>query len=135
VAIQGASDRKYVLTPADLGSSVSFRVCGSKLLFETDCLDSSSSVVGLGDLGRKPVVVLKFSSVKVGAVVTGNPGVWGSGVVLSYQWLRDGVAIQGETSTSHQINALDIGHDLAFRVTAHKDGYANVVAISPSRRA
>ncbi|NDE88467.1 MAG: hypothetical protein EB055_00580 [Micrococcales bacterium] len=133
VAIQGASERMYLLTPADLGSSVSFRVCGSKLLFETTCLDSSSSVVGLGDLGRKPFVVLKFSSVKVGAVVTGNPGVWDSGVVLSYQWLRDGVAIPGETSLTYQVSADDRGHNLSFKVLAQKTGYTDIVKYSVAK--
>ena len=133
VAIQGASERKYVLTPADLGSSVSFRVCGSKLLFETACLESSSSVVGLGDLGRKPVVALKFSSVKVGAVVAGRPGVWDSGVVLSYQWLRDGVAIPGETSLTHLVSADDRGHNLSFKVLAQKTGYTDIVKSSVAK--
>jgi hypothetical protein len=133
VPIQGAADRKYVLTPADLGSSVSFRVCGSKLLFETACLDSSSSVVGLGDLGRKPAVVLKFSSLKIGAVVNGKPGVWDSGVVLSYQWLRDGVAIQGETSLTHQVSAEDRGHSLSFKVLAQKTGYTDIVKHSVAK--
>ncbi|MEI7420212.1 MAG: hypothetical protein WCK24_05040, partial [Actinomycetes bacterium] len=133
VAIQGASDRRYVLTPADLGSSISFRICGSKLFFETACLDSSSNVVALGDLGRKPSVALKFTSVKVDAVVAGRPGVWDSGVVLSYQWLRDGVPIQGDTSLTHQVSADDRGHSLSFRVLAQKTGYTDIVKYSVAK--
>jgi hypothetical protein len=95
-------------------------------LFESACLDSTASVVGLGDLGRKPVVTLKFASVKVGAVVTGKPGVWQSGVSLSYSWLRDGVEIAGENQTTHQITAADLGHNLTFKVLAQKNGYADV---------
>jgi len=133
VAIQGASDRKYVLTPADLGSSISFRICGSKLFFETACLDSSSNVVALGDLGRKPVVALKFTSVKVDADVAGRPGVWDSGVVLSYQWLRDGVVIQGETYLTHKLSADDRGHSLSFRVLAQKTGYTDIVKYSVAK--
>jgi hypothetical protein len=133
VAIQGASDRKYVLTPADLGSSVSFRVCGSKLLFETACLDSSSSVVGLGDLGRIPAVILHFRGLKVGSTLRGNSGVWDSGVVLSYQWLRDGVDIPGETSLTHQVSADDRGHNLSFKVLAQKTGYTDIVKHSVAK--
>jgi hypothetical protein len=133
VAIEGAVDRKYILTPADLGSSISFRICGSKLFFETACLDSSSNVVALGDLGRKPSVAFKFTSVKVDAVVAGRPGVWDSGVVLSYQWLRDGVPIQGDTSLTHQVSADDRGHSLSFRVLAQKTGYTDIVKYSVAK--
>jgi hypothetical protein len=134
VAIANATDRKYVLTAADLNSAVSFRVCGAKLLYETTCLDSSSSFVALGEIGTKPVVTLKFSSLKVGAVVTGKSLGWDSDARVSYQWLRDGLAIEGENSVTHQVMASDLGHDLVLRVTAQKTGYVDLVSYSASKK-
>jgi hypothetical protein len=132
--IAGATGRTYTLGLADLGAAVTFQVCGARDLYESTCLSSDApSVVDPGQLGRLPAVRMSFRSTKVGSIIQGNSGVWDSGVVLSYQWLRDGVAIQGETSLTHQVNADDRGHNLSFKVLAQKTGYTDIVKYSVAK--
>ncbi len=51
----------------------------------------------------------------------------------SYQWLRDGVPIEGATSATYRVTAADAGARLAVQVTASADGYAPVTATSRDR--
>jgi hypothetical protein len=133
VPIEGAITRKYVLTASDANKTVAFRVCGSKLLFETACLVSNSNIVALGDLNPKPVPVFKWTSVKVGAIMQGRPGTWDSGVSLSYSWLRDGLEIAGENDITYRLTAADRGHSINFKVVAQKFGYNSVIRTSLSK--
>jgi hypothetical protein len=133
VPIEGAITRKYVLTASDANKTVAFRVCGSKLFFETACLVSNSNMVALGDLNPKPAPVFKWTSVKVGAIMQGRPGTWDSGVSLSYSWLRDGVEIAGENDITYRLTAADRGHSINFKVVAQKFGYSNVIRTSLSK--
>lgn len=133
VAIEGAVTRKYVLTAADANTAVAFRVCVSKQQFETACLVSKPGVIALGDLSPKPVPVFKWTSVKVGAIMQGRPGNWGSGVALSYRWLRDGAEIAGENEITYRLSAADRGHSINFKVIAQKAGYNNVTRTSLSK--
>jgi hypothetical protein len=59
------------------------------------------------------------------------PGVWsGDGTLAySYQWLRDGQAIAGATSTSYATASVDAAHTLACQVTV-VSGYGEAVAVS-----
>jgi hypothetical protein len=133
VAIEAANERKYVLAAEDANASVTFQVCGSKLSYETACLESNSTVVALGELRRKPKVGLKWTSVKPGAVIESRSGTWDADVNLTYSWLRDGVEIANETAASYQVTEADRGHTIAFKVVAQKPGYNEVVRTSVAK--
>jgi 5-hydroxyisourate hydrolase-like protein (transthyretin family) len=133
VAIEGANERKYVLAAEDANASVTFQVCGSKLSYETACLESNSTVIALGELRRKPKVGLKWTSVKPGAVIESRSGTWDADVDLTYSWLRDGVEIANETGASYQLTEADRGHSIAFKVVAQKPGYNEVVRTSVAK--
>jgi len=130
VPIESAVTRTYQVKLADLNTNIQFRVCGSKLWFDTTCLVSNSSVVTLGDFGRIPSVGLKWTSLKVGAVISGKAGSWDAGVALSYSWFRDGVAISNENQATYTVTEADRGHAISFRVLAQKPGYKNVTRTS-----
>ena len=49
---------------------------------------------------------------------------------ISYQWLRDDVAIAGATTTSYTLTDADLDADIAVEVTAVKAGYLDGVATS-----
>lgn len=49
---------------------------------------------------------------------------------LSWQWLRNGVAIAGATTSAHQVVEADLGTRLSVRVTASRDGYLTQTAES-----
>src|SRR5690554_950284 len=66
---------------------------------------------------------------EVGKNLTVNPGKWSvKKAEFSYQWLRDGQAIDGATDRRYRVTVDDIGTSLSVLVTANKDGYANGTA-------
>lgn len=69
-------------------------------------------------------------SLTVGSTVSVTAGTWPDGVaVQGYQWLRDGIAIPGETSASHTISADDAGKALAVQVTAQRAGFESFSSV------
>lgn len=63
---------------------------------------------------------------KVGKTLTAKPGTWEpKDVTFTYQWLRDGAAIDGATATTYKVTSADAGHTLSVRVTATQEGNAN----------
>lgn len=56
------------------------------------------------------------------------------GAALSYQWLRDGAAIEGATGAAYRVTAADAGARLSVVVTATADGFAPTTAVSAERR-
>ncbi|MCI2957903.1 S8 family serine peptidase [Agromyces atrinae] len=58
-----------------------------------------------------------------GQTLTAEPGTWDvDGLVFTYQWQRDGAAIDGATSPSYAVTAADEGSSLTVVVTATKEG-------------
>lgn len=86
---------------------------------------------------EEPITVVKDPKItgnaRVGGTLKVTDGKWSvSHPTLSYQWLRDGVAIEGATSSSYKLVAADAGTEITVTVTASKDGYANgVVTAGP----
>jgi hypothetical protein len=63
--------------------------------------------------------------------LTAKPGTWSpDGVTHAYQWLRDGSAIAGATSSTYRVQAADVGGKLSVKVTGSKAGYASVSSTS-----
>jgi hypothetical protein len=59
-----------------------------------------------------------------GQTLTCNRGTWSGSppIAYSYEWLRDGVALSGETAATYVIKAADPGHFIRCRVTASNGG-------------
>jgi hypothetical protein len=69
----------------------------------------------------------------VGATLTAVPGVWGPGTVsLTYQWLRDGAAIEGATGPARVVEPDDAGSSLSVRIEGSRVGFATVTKTSPA---
>ena len=68
---------------------------------------------------------------RVGSTLTAQAGTWGPPpVVLSYAWLRDGIAIDGAVGASYVPGADDVGRRLSVAVTASKAGFTSVTRTS-----
>lgn len=70
----------------------------------------------------------------IGNMKTGNPGVWDGEPVLTYRWLLDGEAIEGQTGTSIVSETFvegDVGKELVFEVTGTNDHGTLVVESEP----
>ncbi len=63
-----------------------------------------------------------------------DPRLTVEGAALSYQWLRDGAAIEGATGAAYRVTAADAGARLSVVVTATADGFAPTTAVSAERR-
>jgi len=68
----------------------------------------------------------------VGGMLTVDPGDWGSGATYSFQWLRDGMPIKGQTSDSYVPGFFDYQHVLSVQVTGQAEGYDPVTVTSDS---
>jgi len=78
---------------------------------------------------RKGSAVTVSGNPTVGKKLTAHHGSWdATGVRYSYQWLRDGAAVQGATKQTYTRGSSDAGHRLQVQVTAtakgHQDGSA-----------
>lgn len=60
----------------------------------------------------------------VGEKLTATSGEWDTeGVTYTYEWLRDGQAIDGAVAETYVLADADAGHRIGVRVTATKEGY------------
>lgn len=95
--------------------------------------DAAGAVTLLGQVAGvstavPPPVTAVAAPVVRGAAVAGSrltttAGTWSvDGVALTYQWLRDGVAVPRATRASYVLGAGDVGHRLQARVTARLAG-------------
>lgn len=59
----------------------------------------------------------------VGKIITAAPGTWDLRVNLTYQWLRDGSQIQGESAPTYAIKPADTGALISVVVSGYLVGY------------
>ena len=111
------------LTAADYGVSYSLWVRGIKDGFMSVTKSSEPIVVDRAPrpLTYTPIPVISGET-STGSTLSANPGVWDSGVTLSYQWFRNGVAISGSTGPNYLLTESDQGISLTVKVTGAKAG-------------
>ncbi len=68
---------------------------------------------------------------RVGSTLTASPGVWSPAApVVSYQWMQNGVAIAGATTSSLPLALAQQGKQITVVVTAKRLGYATAISVS-----
>jgi len=78
-----------------------------------------------------PATIAGPAAVVEGATLTAAPGTWTPAPTsISYQWLRNGVAIAGATSASYTTTAADAGTSLSVRETAARTGFVDATSVS-----
>jgi hypothetical protein len=60
---------------------------------------------------------------EVGQTLTVSPTTSPNGATLTYQWFRDSVELNGETTNQHVVTLADIGSSITVQVTASKGDY------------
>lgn len=125
--ISGATGTTYTVAPEDVGKAITLKATGNKS-GATAGTSTSSGVTGvLGDAISATTQPSIAGNGNVGALLSVAPGTWsGSGAspTFSYQWLRNGSAILGETGSTYVAQAADAGRTLTVRVAASRSGYA-----------
>ena len=141
----GADASSYVLTGADVGSTLRVQVTGSNVAGSSTAVSSATApVVGLSQppVNQTPPTI--SGTAQVGQTLTASSGSWSGSPPISYayQWRRCDSAggacvdIAGATAASYVVSAADSGSTLRVRVAASNGAtvsvYSNgVVADSP----
>jgi hypothetical protein len=125
VAISGATKSTLQLTADDNTKQISVEVTGTKTGYGTVKKTSTTVKIDAGAQNLTPTPTVSGTS-KVGQTLTATTGNWDSGVSLTYQWLRDGVAISGATKSTLQLTADDNTKQISVEVTGTKTGYVTV---------
>lgn len=135
-AIKGATASTYRLVADDLKTATSVKVTVAKsgITAKTSKASAATADVTKGTLAftTAPAVV---GTPQVGTKLTvarAAAGVDSSAAASSYlyQWLREGVAITGATSSTYTPVFADLGKELTVRVTAKLAGYVAPIATS-----
>lgn len=135
VPIPGATGVTYTLVGADGGTIIGAEATASAPGFESLTVSASPRYYIMPALLSPPILGIGVNgAVRSGSIVTAHPGEWTptpSG--FSYQWLSNGMAIPGATSSSYLIAPADVGKSLSVRVTASRPDYPSNSATSPAR--
>ncbi len=123
-AAQNSSETFYP-EPKDFGRELSARLVFSKLGYVSRDFRTDPLKVAAGTLSLNPTPTVSGTS-KVGQTLTASAGSWDPGVTLTYQWLRDGVAIAAANKNTLQLTTDDNSKLITVEVTATKTGYATV---------
>jgi hypothetical protein len=111
-----------MLTVADYAKSITVKVTGTSTGYTTETKESAPIVVAAGSQVLKPVPAVSGDG-KVATLLTAAAGSWDAGSVLTYQWLRDGVAISGATSSTYMLTVADYLKSITVKVTGTSTGY------------
>jgi len=115
----------YTVKPSDLGYSIAYTITAKKSGYIDYSEDTKPKVVAVGSLVKTPSPKI-LGVAKVRQTVSTFAGSWDSGVVLSYQWLRNGAAISKATSAKYKLAAADKGKKISIKVTGKKPGFQTV---------
>jgi hypothetical protein len=133
VAIAGASSATYDVSSADYLTWLVVRVWASAT--GVSPADATSSARRIGAAAFVKGTPMITGSATVGATLSVDAGSWSpSPQSLTYQWLRNGVELVGETAATHLVTADDYGTWLVVRVWGTSTGYLTANAYSPARR-
>ena len=129
-AIPGATLATYQLVGDDLGATLTVTVTGAKQGYATASETSApTAAIVKGSLTpRTPTIT---GSVKVGGILTANPGDWGQPeVTFTYQWYANGKKISRATQQQYKLTASNRGKRITVRVTGTKPGLGTATRTS-----
>lgn len=129
-AISGATEESYILTGSDLGRYITVRATGRLDGYQA-AVSTSNAIVGVTGDAPAPITPPQIEgTAQFGETLTVVPGEWPGSPSLRYQWLRDGVAINGATAATRRLTADDVGKALQVVETATSAGRPSAAATS-----
>lgn len=129
VPIPAATKPAYRVIAADLGTSLSLSVTGSKTGFTSVTRASAAKSVPVGAFTTTAAPVLS-GTLKVGGTLTAAVRTWKPAAALTLQWKRNGVAIPNATRSAYTLLAGDVGAAITVSATGSAPGYAPVTMTS-----
>ncbi|RFA11496.1 hypothetical protein B7R21_12365 [Subtercola boreus] len=133
-AIPGATKVQYILAAADAGKAITVVVAAQQPGYRTITATSAATSTVLGILTSAPIPQI-MGAAKVGSTMFAvTPGWQPAPVGLTFQWIRNGVAIPGATGTYYKPVAQDLGARITLNVSGTKSGYVRASRTSlPTR--
>ena len=130
--ISGANGSQYSLSSNDVGNVISVSVTGDKFGYVLSTIDSRNTSIVSSALSfasaSSPVIV---GSPVEGQVLRASFSEWApTPTSYSWQWLRNGSPITGETSDTYQLREQDVGSRISVQLSALKEGYALTLRVS-----
>lgn len=130
-AIPGATRATYTAVAADGGAQLAVAVTGTRDRYAPVTVRSAAVAVPRTVTAGTPTVQ---GLAQPGSTLSVQPGTWGpTGVALTYQWYRNGVAVRSATGTTLALTSKDVGASITVAVTGTISGAAPVTATSRSR--
>ncbi|WP_405375467.1 MULTISPECIES: peptidoglycan DD-metalloendopeptidase family protein [unclassified Microbacterium] len=125
VPVSGAGKKTWTLPASAVGKKVTVVVTATRTGYRaTSVASAPTAKVAPGRLAAGTPTVAGTPS--VGKKLTAAAGTWGpKPVTVKYQWLREGRAIAGATSSSYTLVAADRARLVSVRVSATKSGYTS----------
>lgn len=139
VNILGATQKTYLLTPADAGRTMRVRVTGVNAEGAVNARSAPTAVVAPSAAPRNTARPTITGEPEVGQELTAEEGSWtNSPTGYAYQWQRcdiDAVAcvlVAGATGKTYGVRAADVGFRLRVEVTARNANGAGSALSNPS---
>ncbi len=121
--IVDATAATFTPTSMEAGKAITVTVTGSKDTYASVSLTSAATELVANGTFTAPSQITVSGTFAVGETVTAAAGTWSPVGTISYQWLRDGVAISGATDAEYALTTDDAGKAVSVRVSASAPGY------------
>ena len=134
--IKGATGLTLVVPGSVAGKKLTLTATGKKSGYTTVTKTSVPTVaVAKAALvpGSAPVMT-GAELAAPGTVLTATAAGWQPEATLTFQWLRDGVAIKGATKPAYTVGLSDRGHVVTVSLTATRTGYTTLTATGADSR-
>ncbi|KWV43853.1 hypothetical protein AS026_19475 [Rhizobium altiplani] len=117
-ALSGATANIFALMAEDYGTTFSATVTATNVIGST-----TASTNNVGPISQNAPVNMVAPAItgtaQMGETLTGSNGTWSNSPTgFTYVWTRDGIAIDGATSNTLALTAIDVGSLIGFKVTA-----------------
>ncbi|HEY0951847.1 Ig-like domain repeat protein, partial [Nocardioides sp.] len=136
--IPGQTGDTYTPGLADVGHEISVRVTST--MAGLPVLSTVTNILPISAAGEQTLSATSAPTLsgtaKIGKTLSVDGTEWNEeGVTTTYQWLRDGVPINGATTASYLLVPDDLDAAISAKATGTKDGFTNGVVTSDSRTA
>jgi len=128
-AIDGATAAKYLLTVDDFGHDVRAFVVATKAGSPAVNFLGKAIEVSAGLIAKAPTPSIKGKAA-VGNTLTASTKAWIDGAELTYQWYRDGDAVDGATSETFDLTAEDFEASISVGITGTLEAYEPLEKVS-----
>lgn len=130
-AIPGATRATYTAVAADGGTQLAVAVTGTRDRYAPATVRSTAVAVPRTVVAGTPTIQ---GLAQPGSTLTAAPGTWGpSGVALTYQWYRNGVAVRSATGPTLALTSKDVATTITVAVTGTIPGAPSVTVVSRGR--